>query len=285
MGKDEIEIKKTQSLRYFYEPKPNSIDDANTWNPNKATYNINADTLNERFNYSIQKSKDIYRIITLGDSFTYGLYVNTKDNWTERLEDNFNKNLLCKKINRFEVINLGVHGYDLQYSLERYKMRGIKYNPDLVLWFITDPNRIDEKLIPLSQYFTEQLKQSGEFDKLNIFEKYYGPWRMARDEIYKLLGEQGIYDYQKRSLKEMRSYYKNKLILLMEPWFNKKEEKAFTEFREEYNNVFFYNKIINTNNKNLHFEQDGHPNQKGHLAISGDIFNYLTRNKIIPCNK
>ena len=58
----------------------------------------------------IKKNKDTFRIITLGDSFTFGMYINTKDNWTELLEDKLNSDMGCKNISMFEVINLGVGG-------------------------------------------------------------------------------------------------------------------------------------------------------------------------------
>src|SRR3989344_2460167 len=70
-----IDFHRTGKLLYFYEPKPNSIDKPNEWvsfGPWEAT--INADALNERYDYDIHKPENVFRIITLGDSFTYGLY-------------------------------------------------------------------------------------------------------------------------------------------------------------------------------------------------------------------
>ena len=80
------------------------IEKVNEWGPNKGTYTINNDSLNERFNYSENKDKNTFRIITLGASYTYGLYVDTKNNWTEILED-----ILTLKIPSFSLLIIFPH--------------------------------------------------------------------------------------------------------------------------------------------------------------------------------
>lgn len=71
----------TDKLKYFYKPKPNTTEtDSAYWLTYKPEYTINSDSLNERFEYLVNKPKDTYRIITLGNSFTFGMWVNTKDN-------------------------------------------------------------------------------------------------------------------------------------------------------------------------------------------------------------
>jgi len=127
------------SYSAFYEPKPN-VDETNefSWASGSATYTINADGLNERFDYPVQKTPHAYRIIALGDSFTFGHYVNTADNWTEVLEDQLNSHNPCPDVRKYEVLNLGVRGYDLDFAAERFRVRGQKYNPDLVIWFINN---------------------------------------------------------------------------------------------------------------------------------------------------
>jgi len=127
INKDELIFSEEGNLKYFYERKPNSIDSKKQeWLPNNYDYEItiNAESLNERFDYSSDKPQDVFRIITIGDSFTYGKYVNTKENYPERLEDLLNKELKCQNIKRFEVINLGMGGYDIEYSVHRFKIRG-----------------------------------------------------------------------------------------------------------------------------------------------------------------
>jgi len=129
-------------LQYYYELVPNTVkeDDFSYMRlSGVATHTINADGLNERKMYTVEKPKSIFRIVTVGDSFTEGAFVDTKNNYSEVLEDLLNTNVHCADYQSFEVINLGVAGYDMQYNLERYKRKGLKYNPDLIiLW--TDEN-------------------------------------------------------------------------------------------------------------------------------------------------
>ena len=134
-----IVFSKADGLHYFYELIPNvELKSQHPFLPpgNYLTIVHNSDSLNERFEYSVEKPAGTYRIIALGDSFTFGALVDTKDNYPEQLEDLLNNELRCKNIGHFEVINLGVYGYDLWYSAERFLKRGEKYNPDLVLWFV-----------------------------------------------------------------------------------------------------------------------------------------------------
>lgn len=239
--------------------------------------------MNERFNYSIEKPKGTYRIITLGDSFTYGLNVNTEDNWTERLENVLNTDLKCKNIDKFEIINLGVEGYDIEYSVERFRLKGKKYNPDLVLWLLggNDFNRINEFLQPtivkvVNAYLNKDKTQgpftNGELtDQLakidKEFEDRYSPEFLVR--------------YSKNALFKINNYYGGALIIISFP-MNDEYKQIINEFVKKRGNAFYFNSLAFPDEKEK--LPDGHPNEKGHLRIAKDIFNYLTKNKIIPCD-
>ncbi len=120
-------------LSYYYEPVPGTtIADRKNWMSEEAKYTINQDGLNERFDYAVDKKPGIYRIITLGDSFTYGTNVSTGDNWTELLEDLLNRTYRCRSVSAYEVINLGVGGYDVQFQSERYRRKGINTTATLL---------------------------------------------------------------------------------------------------------------------------------------------------------
>ena len=274
---DSKTIKKTPrgGLKYFYEPKANTIEKVNEWGPNKGTYTINNDSLNERFNYSENKDKNTFRIITLGASYTYGLYVDTKNNWTEILEDILNSSGCNKKI---EVINLGVHGYDPTYEVERYKIRGIKYNPDLIIWFLSDPDTITELINEYIQKNHERLKKQG----VNI--NSYEPWLLAKQEIQKTYGENGIFEYQLKALKKINNLYRGEILFIVQKTeSNNKPFPYMYKFKNERVNTEIYEIVNIDDNPQLHFLTDPHPNITGHKVIAEDVYDYIKKSNIIHC--
>src|SRR3989344_2126188 len=120
----------------YYTELESSIDstEERPWDGIVAHYHFNQDGLNDRFDYDTLKKKDTYRIITLGDSFTFGHYVDTASNWTELLEILLNENPICTNKYKFEVINLGNRGFDIPYIVKRYNDKGLKYHPNLIIW-------------------------------------------------------------------------------------------------------------------------------------------------------
>jgi hypothetical protein len=71
INKEDLIFPEEGNLKHFYEPKPNSIkSNKPEWLPINYSHEItiNADSLNERFDYSFDKPQDVFRIITLGIS-------------------------------------------------------------------------------------------------------------------------------------------------------------------------------------------------------------------------
>ena len=73
--------------------------------------------------YSLERS-DRFRVVALGDSFTFGECVEDDESFVARLE---------QRIAPGEVLNLGVHGYGHDQMLLRLRSQGLAYRPDLVL--------------------------------------------------------------------------------------------------------------------------------------------------------
>jgi len=281
IDKNNISFDEKNKLKSFYEPRPNSIEKINEWSPYKGTYTINSDSLNERFDYSVDKPERTYRIITLGDSFTYGLYNNTEDNWPERLEDLLNKKIKCTNINKFEIINLGVQGYDVQYEAYRFQKRGEKYNPDLILWFIKLNNfyQINEIMLPKVKQYQEELQKNGTLDQS------YAPWSKALTATYNSLGETKILKLILEFIQGFDKNYKNNLILMTFSDTDKKYKQLLVDAAQKRKKTYVFDQVTNTYKiDQYHFLTDWHPNQKGHQKIAEDVFEYLTKNKIVPCN-
>ena len=294
LSKNDLIFPKNPTFKYFYENTPNSTESSNLdWFglPNENyTISVNASGFNQLSNYSIEKPQETYRIITIGDSYTYGSDVNTQDNYPSQLEKKLNSNLKCKNISDFQVINLGVPGYDIPYTVERYKQRGQKYNPDLVLWFLIgdDFKRYNEELLPREKALENQLKSTGEYDKLIKDKQYYYAWEKVKDEIINEAGGEGnMLKMQEKSMEGLNELYTGKLLVfaLDYPFTNDADISALKDFTKNRSNTYF------NLSPNLYLQPGqmiinvGHPSAKGYTEIVNNLYNYIVLNNIIPCEK
>ena len=91
---------------------------------NGKTVNFNTKGVRGLSEYSYTKPKDKIRILTIGDSFTFGEEVNNNQTFPFYLQE---------ILPNTEVINLGVCGYGHDQMYLYLKEEGIKYNPDFVI--------------------------------------------------------------------------------------------------------------------------------------------------------
>lgn len=271
-------------LKYFYEPKPeNVVTDDPDWLPQPVTYTINADSLNDRYSYTTGKPSDVFRIITLGDSFTYGQYVNTKDAWPEQLEDMLNSRS-CSKDKKFQVLNLGVYGYDVQYIAHRYALRGVKYHPDLIIWFEsgTGFDRTIELMREYIDMYDEKLTDAAR--KAYKAKGNYTPsWSLAIDEVRRAYGEERISKLVGSWWSDFFQIRGNTPLLLMTFTGISSQEKArLQSWTKGQPNVSISSSISPFDGDgNL---PDGHPNVYGHYVLARDTLAYLTQSRLIPCD-
>ena len=246
-------------LKYFYEPL--AVSDS--------IYTINSDTLNDGSEYQTQKPENTYRIVVMGDSVTFGLYVNTKDSYPEVLERLLN-NASCR--NTFEVINLGMRGYDIRYTLERYKLRGAKYNPDLAIWFVQQGNF--SKIQELIQEKVNAQYKTGSPEENAV---------RAQADIISVVGEKNIVEYQSSFLKDFAKLHKKEFVMYsFKDGLWGEPEGQVRNFTEKYPLGHFYKTALDLK-KNGALFPDAHPNKKGYLLMAQDLFDYLWQNNIIPC--
>lgn len=279
-------------LEKFYEPKPNStqlihLDYENTYGPQNPIYTINTDGLNQLTNISVNKTENVFRIAILGDSFTFGAKVNTEDNYPSKLQNLLNTE--CRNM-KYELINLGVGGYDIQYSVKRYKVKGQKYNPDLIIWLVLEDDlyRLNEKLIPKLLHIQYNSEKKGT-NKKNLgdnYNNYYSLWKNAKDEVVSEMGgKEKMMNLQKQYFEELNKY-SNKRKLIFTFSGIAKENKSFLEsLKEKNNNYFFIDKLRNISTIPKAILPDGHPSPHGHKIIADDILHYLIKENVIDCQK
>ncbi len=80
---------------------------------------------------SREKAPGTYRILGLGDSYTFGTGVKFEDTYLQVLERELNAS--GSTAPRYEVMNAGVEGYNTVQELATYRENGSGLKPDLVL--------------------------------------------------------------------------------------------------------------------------------------------------------
>ena len=83
------------------------------------------------YEYNLQKSEGIFRVLVLGDSQTFGHGIkNLKDTWVKKLEEKLQKEGRNKSI---EVLNISGPGWNSDTHLYELFKNGFQFNPDLVI--------------------------------------------------------------------------------------------------------------------------------------------------------
>jgi lysophospholipase L1-like esterase len=84
--------------------------------------------------YQVAKSKNTYRILLLGPSFTFGWGVNFEDTFGAQLQHILAQHGYAEG-QKIEVLNHGVPAWPAAHQLEWFRRMGKDYSPDLVLHF------------------------------------------------------------------------------------------------------------------------------------------------------
>ncbi len=126
---------------YLYSYKPYSVW-AHCWPDNPSGYFDNRNCITYRINghgfrdHEFKPKKDdVFRIMVVGDSLTFGEGVRLEDTYPKVLEG-----LLQDQGLSVEVLNLGVNGYDVKDEVALLNSRLNLFFPDMVIWgfFIND---------------------------------------------------------------------------------------------------------------------------------------------------
>lgn len=270
---------------HYYEPKPNErIDDHPEWLERPATYTINSDALNERMEYQVVKADHVFRIITIGDSFTYGLFVNTSENYSEVLEDLLNSSS-CSPSWRFEVINLGVPGYDIAFAAERFRLRGKKYDPDLVIWFMNPFTFLfnADRKSELEQEYVRKVSKE-EIRKSATEGEYYLPGRLAWDQHMQEVSDKRRIAEQTAYFSGFSSLYQGPLLIVANEWdkWVSYAKIAVQEAMVRRPHLWVYDSLPSLAQSGGELA-DRHPNAKGHGVIASGIYSFLRENRLMPC--
>ena len=95
------------------------------------------------------KSPNTFRILTLGDSFTFGFGVEALDAYPKRLESILR---VRTAVPAFEVINGGASGYATNQELVFLHEEGLSFQPDLVLIGFFGFNDFRDNQLPMDRF-------------------------------------------------------------------------------------------------------------------------------------
>lgn len=95
------------------------------------TVRINSQGFRADRDYALEPAPETRRVVAVGDSFTFGQGVEAHEAFPAILE---------RRLERTEVINLGVPGYGLDQQLLMLEGRGLLYRPDLILVGLHTPD-------------------------------------------------------------------------------------------------------------------------------------------------
>lgn len=198
-------------------------------------------------NVSIIKKANSFRIYCLGDSYTFGWYINNIDSTYPRIiENNLQEKFGKEKI---EVINAARPGFSLKESVDRFRNEGSLFGSDLVLIGINAYDLMSkefppQKILPL-------------FSKLRIYELTFGSIerKIAREATEKHVKEvlkEGSDELKKVNLivSELNSIVSQnggKLAIVIFPNYNSANpngEYQYYEFHSQMKNIADENNIM-----------------------------------------
>ena len=253
--------------------------------------------------HSMEKDDGVYRIIIIGDSFTFG--------WGIKNSENIYSRVLQKKLDeeygndKFEVINLAQNGFSTADVVDVFKGIGLNLNPDLIIYGY-HPNDAEgpgsfigfEKL-----FFHHFLRpyEVGYFLYQNSFAYYFLESRLKN--VIRYLGLEGktyqdyithLYSDSNPFFEEQKSYFrefietgkKNNISVMIInfpfisdfsnypfDFINEYIEKNTLSNEALYIDMFdYFSQYKNPDDLTVSF-LDGHMNELGHNITANAIFN------------
>ncbi len=148
-----------------YTPDQNSVSQWVISRPFR--YRITLDGFRDSIEFKLQSKRSPLRVLCLGDSFTFGSFVNDDEAFPHKLGHLLTDHLGFGP----EVINAGFGGYSIRDQLEYYKEKGRSLQPDLVVLGVYVGNDFSDLQ---SAPFRQSLKGPRLVDRIKrVASRYY----------------------------------------------------------------------------------------------------------------
>ncbi len=169
------------------------------------------------YEYPTDKPNNTFRIITLGDSYTFGQGVELNETYPKILERLLNERNDGLK---YEVLNFGVGGYNVAEKVEVLSYKAIKFDPDLVIFQYLDDDILNwtefrqiekEKMQEYAQKINKNVSEltglQEQMVHLNTYREYLRKLKTERfDKTWKIV---------EKSFERLASITQNKTVLLL----------------------------------------------------------------------
>lgn len=83
--------------------------------------------------FRVEKEAEVFRILLIGDSIAYGFGVEQNETFSVQFED-LHSMYWPDAQGRVEILNLGVAGYNIDQIVENLLVRGLQFDPDLIVY-------------------------------------------------------------------------------------------------------------------------------------------------------
>ena len=276
-------------------------------------YRYQKDALRQDKEFSTAKDKNVFRILVLGDSFTFGQGLKSiSDTYPKILENKLNS---MKSDTRYEVINAGQMALETVDELNFLKAKGLAYQPDIIILgyvyndAIPDPapdssgmnislfRQIHGKIYSNSYLLcVSQINKilSLEYIKDSFTQKEYN------DEVNNIL-----YWYSGENLKKHRQDLEEligiahnngtPIVIMMFPFtldVNNRQDYQFKQVHSilkdiaENKSAYFIDLYTEFSKAPIELslrvnKQDNHPNELAHKIAAKTLFNFLVREKLV----
>jgi lysophospholipase L1-like esterase len=264
----------------------------------------------------LEKSDDVFRILGLGDSFTYGIGAHFEDTYLRRLEVMLNAREGAHP--RVEIIKAGIPRYFAEPEKLLLKHYGLNYQPDLVtVGFL--PNDIIDTYLGMDAV---RVHKSGFLVRRDAGEMgQFGTWLFTRSHffrwslrIYLEALKQGdskpswpdvwipngthesdwvALENQYEEMSQMIKAQGGQLLLIQIPQKGPWTEadlypgKRLSQWTQSKGVAFVdtlprFVKAAKAGSEPLYYPKDGHCTPAGYGVIADALFEYLVSNDLVP---
>lgn len=138
------------------------------------------------------KKRGTERILCLGDSFTFGLFLNDGDTFPDYLQKIMDEK---SKTVHYEVINAGHLDYTVTEELEYLQERGLLLQPDWVILQFTAVNDIEDltRCKSMRDYYKSTFSANS---WIATAQRFLRRWRLYQLMLYELTRARAYYSYK-----------------------------------------------------------------------------------------